>query len=365
MALENISKEHSNFYAPRFEVEIETQKLPLEISKQILNVEIEEKVDEGASFKFTMNDEFDMKTQEFKWLDNPIFKEGNKITIRMGYGNDLRTMVIGKINSIESSFFSSDVPTLTIGGQDLSHDYLKKGCPERTFVNKKYSDIARTIAKEAELDAIVDDTGISDPVVFRKKSDVTYYAFLQEMKKKAGGFQFDIVGRTMYFVKPADDENEILTLELKKDLISFRPTLKTAGLVTEVEVRSHNPKDPGNPIVGKAPSGSEKVQEPGKKTGSQIAKERHGNVRKVITNVAVASKEEAESIARAELDKASDGLIEGEGECIGIPQLRKGVNIRLEKMGKRFSGKYYVKGTTHTMNDSGYRTKFSVKRNAL
>ncbi len=70
-------------------------------------------------------------------------------------------------------------------------------------------------------------------------------------------------------------------------------------------------------------------------------------------------------MALAELNKASDSLIEGEGECIGIPQIRTGVTICLEKLGKRFSGKYYVKGTTHTINSSGYRTRFSVKRNAL
>ena len=70
-------------------------------------------------------------------------------------------------------------------------------------------------------------------------------------------------------------------------------------------------------------------------------------------------------MARAELNRASDTLVEGSGECVGIPQIRTGVTIRLEKMGERFSGKYYVKGVTHTLNDSGYRTRFSVRRNSV
>ncbi len=79
----------------------------------------------------------------------------------------------------------------------------------------------------------------------------------------------------------------------------------------------------------------------------------------------VNSQEHADSIARAELNRASDTFIKGDLECIGIPQIRAGEAIRLEKMGARFSGKYYIIGTTHTINASGYRTKISVKRNAV
>ncbi len=346
-------------------MEIENQKLAADISKQIISVEIDEKVDEGASFTFTMNDEYNLTTQEFKWLDHPLFKEGNKVTIKMGYSSNLFTMMMGKITRIEPSFFSGETPTLTIGGQDLTNDYLRKSSPERAFVDKTYSDMARTIAQEAGLLPVVDTSGVSDPNVYRKDSDKTYYAFLQEIKIKAGGYQFDVDGRTMYFIKPGDDKKEILTLELKKDIISFKPTIKTSGLVTEVEVRGHNPKDPNTPIVGRAAAGSENVQEPGKKTGSKVAQERYGDKKRVMTDVSVTTKEQADAIAKSELNKASDSLIEGDGECIGLPQLRKGVNIKLEKMGIRFSGKYYVKGTTHTINQSGYRTRFSVKRNAI
>lgn len=354
----------NNFYVPRFEVEIEDKMLSIDIQKTIIDVTIEEKIDEGASFRLTIHDEFNLKTQEFKWLDNPLFKEGNKVAIKMGYGDILYTMIVGKITSLEPSFFSEETPTLSIGGQDLSFDYLKKGSPERTFVKKKYSDIARIISIEAGLIPVIDDTGNPIPVI-QKSSEESYYAFLEKLKKKAGGYQFDIEGSTMYFIKPSDYKNEILSLELNKDIISFRPVFKTTGLVTEVEVRGHNPKDPTKPIIGKATVGSERPQEPKKKTGSQIAKERYKNVKKVITNVAVTSKEQADAIAKSELNKASDGLIEGDGECIGLPKLRKGVNIKLEKMGNRFSGKYFVKGTTHTINESGYRTRFSVKRNSI
>jgi len=360
VALETLSRETASFYAPRFEIEIQGTKLKADIGKAILDVSVEEKENEGVSFKMTVHDEFDMEKQEFKWLEHPLFKENNKVTIKVGYGTELSTMIIGKITSIESSFFAGDAPTISIGGQDLAFEKIKTTSKERTYVDKSYSDIAKEIAGEAGLTPEVDGVPKFESVV-RKKSDQSYYTFLQDLAKKAGGYKFFVNGNTMFFSKTGEDKKEILTLELKKDIISFRPTFKTTGLLTEVEVRGHDPDNPGTPIVGRATAGSEKAQEPDKKPGSEAVE---GERKKVITDVVVRSVEEANALAKAELDKASDTLIEGEGECIGITQLRAGVNIRLEKMGKRFSGKYYVKATTHTINDSGYRTKFSVKRNA-
>jgi len=363
MALEKLSLAAMNFYAPRFEVEINNSRLAANISKAIMDVTIDEKLDEGASFRMTMHDEFDMTTQKFKWLDHPLLNVANKITIKVGYGSNLQVMVMGNITSIEPSFFAGETPTLTIGGQDLSYDYLKRTFPARTFVDRKHSDIARAIASEAGLLPVIDETGQLQKII-QKDNDETYYAFLEKLKQEVG-YQFSVEGQTMYFVKPGDEKKEILTLALGKDIISFRPTMRTSGLLTEVEVRGHNPRDPNTPIIGRATAGSERPQEQGRQTGSQMLNERVGPVKKVISDVIVNSIEHANALAQSELNKAADTLVEGEVESIGLPQIRTGVNIKLEKMGKKFSGKYYVKGTTHTINDSGYRTNFSVKRNAI
>ena len=362
MTLEKMAKSTLNFYAPRFEVEIENQKLPVNISKSIMDVTVDEKLDEGASFSLTVHDEFDMDTQKFKWLDHDLFNVGNNITVKMGYGNNLSVLIMGTITSLEPSFFAGDTPTITVGGQDLSYDYIKRATPERTFFNRSYSDIAQSIASEAGLLFVADSTGVLEPFI-RKNSSQTYYDFLKTIAGTAG-FTFYMDRKTMYFIKPKDDAKEILSLELGKDIISFRPNMNTSRQVTEVEVRGHNPRDPGTPLIGIAGAGSERSQESGRRTGSQITAERHGDQRMVITNLIVNSVEHANSIALAELNRRADEFITGEGECIGIPQIRPGVAIVLDKMGKRFSGKYYVKGVAHTINSSGYRTRFTVKRNA-
>ncbi|AKB18668.1 phage baseplate assembly protein V [Methanosarcina sp. WWM596] len=354
MTLETLSKGNLNFYAPRFEVEIEGEKLDVSTSKEIIDVTVYEKLDEGASFELTFHNEFDMNTQKFKWIDDSRFNVGNKITIKIGSGSNLHTMLMGRITSLEPSFFAGDTPTLKIRGQDPSYDYMKRATPERTFIEKTYSDIVRTIAQEAGLDCVVDNTGKFEKFI-RKNNSETYYEFLDDIRNKVG-FVFYIEGRTIHFVKSGNNKKEILKLELGKDIISFNPVMNTTGLLAEVEVRGHNPQDPNTIFIGKAKAERELVALANKTGSKDLAK-------KVITVEVVNSKEHAVAIAKAELAKANDTLFGGKVECIGLPQIRVGVNVKLEKIGKLFSHKYYVTETTHTINERGYVTRFSVGHN--
>jgi phage protein D len=327
-------------------------------------VRINEKMDEGANFSMTINDEFDMAKQRFKWLDHPLFEIGDTVSIKLGYSGDMQDMVLGKISSIEPSFFAGDLPTITVTGQDLSYDFMKRATPEKPFTGS-YSDIARKIVSDskAQLMAVIDDTPVFERLIMKNNNE-TYYAFLESLAARVG-FTFTVDRRTVYFIKPRDDRKEILTLALGKDIISFRPRMNTTGLVTEVEVRGHNPRDPNTPIVGRAPAGSERTLEPGRQTASQFAAGHYGEIKNVLTGMIVSSVEHANAIARAELNRRSDTFIEGDVDCIGIPQIRPGVTIRLEKVGQKFGGKYYVKETSHSISNSGYLLHFTVKRNAI
>ncbi|MCP5049700.1 MAG: phage late control D family protein [bacterium] len=363
MAIEEISRETLDFYAPRYEIEITGTRLEAEMSKAVTDVRVTEKINEGSSFSITMNDPFDPVTQEFKWLDHPLLSMGNTVTVRMGYESDLVTMVTGKITGLESSFFSGDSSTLTVTGQDLTYDKMKRKSPLKEFTDKSYSEIADMLATDAGLKAEVQDT---DPIEGKiiKKNDMNDYDFLLQ-KACYVGFQLRLREETLYFVKPEDEQQEILTLQLGKDIISFNPRLNTSKIVTRVEVRQENPTDPGNPNVGIATAGDERPQEPGKTTAGQLLEKFGGvEVNKVIP-VPVNQKVDVRKMATSEMDKANDSLITGETQSIGIPMIHPGVCIRLEKMGKLFSGKYFVTEATHTINNEGYRTNFSVKRNAL
>jgi uncharacterized protein involved in type VI secretion and phage assembly len=69
---------------------------------------------------------------------------------------------------------------------------------------------------------------------------------------------------------------------------------------------------------------------------------------------------EGAALAKSILQQLLEGLYEGTGSCIGLPQLRAGDMIEIQGVGKRFSGKYRLRRVTHTIDDGGYRTTFEV-----
>jgi phage protein D len=50
---------------------------------------------------------------------------------------------------------------------------------------------------------------------------------------------------------------------------------------------------------------------------------------------------------------------------VGLPDLRTGCVVQISGVGKRFSGRYFVTGTTHTIGDGGYTTRFECRREEL
>lgn len=352
-----------SYYAPSFRIIINNQELEADISNTILNVTVTERLNEVSDFSFVVNDEFDLQTQTYKWLDHPLFEVGNDITIEMGYAGNLEPLIDGKIKKLRSSFLSQGAPTLSVEGSDVPYDSLvsQKSSPQRTFDKVKYSDIAKTLASEAGLSASVDETSETHEKIV-KRSGINYYNFLLDLSRRVN-YEFYVVRKTLYFVEPKVDEEEIATLVWGQNLVTFKPTTNTTGLVTEVEVRGWD-SNTKEEIVGRARTGEEQTQERGRSKGSEIAKELYGEA-KLVQYKPVSSREEATNIALAELNRASNSLLEADGETFGIPELRPGVTVKLEKIGKRFSGKYYLTKTTHTIDGNGYKTSFSVRRNAI
>jgi phage protein D len=74
---------------------------------------------------------------------------------------------------------------------------------------------------------------------------------------------------------------------------------------------------------------------------------------------------EADELARAILLERSKDLVKASGTCVGLPDLRAGQRLKISGVGARFSGEYFITDTTHTINDSGYITRFSGRREDL
>jgi uncharacterized protein len=94
------------------------------------------------------------------------------------------------------------------------------------------------------------------------------------------------------------------------------------------------------------------------------ASDRCANREQVITNEPQPDAAAARRRAVAVLTERLNQLVEATGTTIGLPDLRAGQKVRIVRLGARFSGLYFVTKTTHTFDSSGYRTKFTARREA-
>jgi phage protein D len=175
------------------------------------------------------------------------------------------------------------------------------------------------------------------------------------------GYEIFVTDQDLHFRAPDFGGGEELTFSPDQDLIEFRPRLSTMSQVDKVAVRGWNPAKKEE-IVGKAKGASSTM---GNTTGPNAAKQAFDSSETARTQSPVFSLEEAEEIAKGRFDEMALAYISGEGVCIGRSELRAGIVIRIEGLGQRFSGSYYVTSTTHSVTpNNGYRTAFTVRRNA-
>ena len=82
----------------------------------------------------------------------------------------------------------------------------------------------------------------------------------------------------------------------------------------------------------------------------------------VVVNEPQPTMERARRRALAILSDRLKEMVTATGSCIGLPEMRAGQHVRIKGVGARFSGVYFVTETTHTINDQGYTTKFTARR---
>ncbi len=353
MEFAKIEQKNLNFYAPRFEVVIDGENI-MHSGVQIASVTFTDILRGPDDFSMTIND------PDMEWLEAPLLQPGKEVEIRMGYGGKLTPMVVGDITALEPSFSSSGPQSMTIRGFDLLKR-LQNGCVFKSWDDTQDSDVASKIADKHKLKTTgIDETQTIHPKIMQNgESD---YALLQR-RAEENGFEMFVHLRTFYFCKPKQDKTPLTTLTLEKTLTRFTPRLNLANKPSRVSVRGWNPEQ-RREIVGTADAGQESAVESNRQSASQAIEGRYGTVERCIREP-VYTREEASRRAQAALDASSDQFLTGEGECIGIPEIRAGRYIKIEGVGARFSMKYYIERAVHKIDANGYSTTFSVKGNAL
>ena len=396
VTLRDESKRHGDFYVPRYEIKIAGARLPQNVVRDVLQVTYSDNVKELGSFELTVSN-WDADKREFKYVGsetndslakNPLHRLFNPsrrdVEVYLGYGGKLSLMVNGELTTLEPSFPSSGGPTLNVRGVNALNKLRTKQFDTPSWVEEKPSRIAKSFEdltdpkeggkKRFPLEVEIDDNAMQKEqrikyLTQRNQYDIDfllalarrvgYVIFIKEEEREKGRVTKK---RRLYF-GPSDANHpatRLATFELRWgiSLIDFKPTFTTANQIKSVTVHGWN-RSTKQRITGKA-----SLDDPKFKLNRDLHKQLENSAAREerVVDEPVFTQREADERAEAILLERSKDLVTASGTCIGLPDLRAGQRVQIAGLGDRFCGEYFVTDTTHTINDSGYITRFNARR---
>ncbi len=350
-----LEKNYSQFHSPAFQVLINGQaidKSQISVSEIVVYNSVEAEAD---TVEFIVNNSFDRVKSEFKWVDQ-FFTLGKDLEIKLGYGDKLTTVFVGKITRIEYSLPANSSPLIHVRGMDITFQMMKFKNTS-SWKNKKSSDIVKTIGAKFSDKVVADDTTESfTEKTFVKMSDFEVIKYLAELENR----EFFVVGKTVYFRKFFKSTTPMITLTYGKNLINLNIQSDLYHQVSKVIITSWDELQ--NKKIESTVSSYTKLGT-NSKTGIDMVKQMGDFIDYYESNVHSAA--HAKTSGESKLQRKGNLLVHGQGEIRGLPEFRAGKFIKLDGLGKKLNQVYYLKKVIHKISKSGYITQFVLGGNAV
>ncbi|MFJ8053242.1 phage baseplate assembly protein V [Streptomyces luteogriseus] len=337
-------------YAPRFDIRVAGLTMAAELAAHAVSLSVETSLDLAGTFSFVL------RNPDNRLLDSALLDPGKTVEIRLGYGNDLKPAFLGEIAAVEPSFPQSGAPTVQVSGYDKSYRmrHAEQEPTEYTFMND--SMVAAQIAVENGLIPLVDPTpGLKEKII-QVGGDMAF------LKERAQRYHFDVYVEwdRLHFQFPRP-QAAAHVLEWGRNLSSFSPRISAQGAAGLQAVRGYN-QELAQTIHGLALAADLDPEQLTERLGSSAADLVLTLTRKGIRRHVLENPLDAKILAESLLTELLEGMYEGTGSCIGIPELTAGKFIEMRGVGKRFSGTYRLRKVSHRIDDGGYTTEFSISQ---
>jgi len=297
-----------------------------------------------------------LRDPSFKWTGSDEFELGKSVEITAQGEGSTSKLLTGEITAIEPDFSKVVAPAVVIRGYDQSHR-LHRAKQTKTYVQTTDSDIVQTIAGECGLRARVDSTReVHEYICQDNQTDME---FLQS-RAQGVGYRLYVEDGTLYFRKAPETEPQTPVLEWGTNLLEFGGRMTTAQQVTEVTVRSWDPKTKKE-IIGRATTPQDTPQVGERRSGGEVVK-RAFNIesKEIITNRPQPTQAASDAAAQSVCDEIGNAFIQAEGTCSGNPAVRAGAMVELKGIGEKFSGRYRVTHAVHRYENRTYTTRFEI-----
>lgn len=375
-------------YAPEFVVQLNGQPLPSALKGSISSVTYEDGMQGADRVEVTF------ANPSLRWLDHPLLTVDTPFSLSLGYAPDpLEEVFVGEITGVEPTFPSGGMPTIRVTAQDFLNR-LTKGTKDRAF-RVNIPTVGNFPLPDVVVASIVSATNLLIPepdplggalsVLLTIASFVAFPQFAQVgVRRQEGQSDFDFLttiahdngwevfidhtqspkGRILKFQFLIQQYTPSLALTYGSSLMEFTPRLTTVGdlfgVAARVWVDSLQMEfvlvvswdyDRATFNLTVYPSLIGEIDD-------VLGPEAEGKVLSIKPTGYAAA---ARGILTELLPRLNNRLT-GSGSTIGDPRIKASRVIQLNGLGDEFSGLYRITSATHTLDASGYRTSFQVRK---
>jgi len=182
---------------------------------------------------------------------------------------------------------------------------------------------------------------------------------VKQDRAKRIGYELFVEDRTMNFRKSKAGTSATHTLELYQDIIRLHVRMTSVAQDAKVQVLSWDPQQK-QAIVGQSTHGTPTVSIGQSVYSGSLAKDFSASTM-VVANRPTTNGSVADALAKAVKDDILANAVQVTGEVHGNPDLQPGRMVKLDKLGSRLNGDYYVTSATHRYsNKQIYTTAFTV-----
>jgi phage protein D len=301
---------------------------------------------------------------EFKVTDSGKFAIGKLLKISLpDITGSLAEVFDGEITDLTVEPGLDRRPQLVIGALDKGHR-LSTSTNFRSFTKVKYSDIVSTVASGAGLTADVTATATVIPYVVQATND---HAFLWEIARRIG-YDWWMEGSKLCF-KPSTTTDGP-TLKYGDTLVEFRVRYSGALKGEKITVQGWDP-DTQAAVTGDDASALSGASMPDIGSDAALATEGRSKAKSAwakpmkFGSFIATTSNEAKAIAQGLANQADAMEVTARGHALSTPTLVPGKKVKIENMGTKVSGKYYVTSVEHVFGEGpGISTRFTAGNKA-
>ena len=373
-------------YAPEYRLTINGAPLPPAVRGSVIRISHQDGIVGSERVELTL------ANPNLRWLDDPLFRVDNSVTLALGYADrPLEHVFVGEITGVTPSFPSGGMPTLTV----IAHDFLERltaGTKYRAFqlslpcIGKfPLPDplVADLVAATNLLVPVVDPAGAAiaflslmlayaiDPLAAKRSIRIqesqSDFDFLTGIARDNGwemaiDHAMEPRGYVLRFRSLFSDFAPTASLAWGRSLVEFSPRLTTVGQVAGVATRLWVPEIKTEFVIVLAwdydrASFDFQIYPSLGDLGTVL-----GGKSSQILNMPPGGPAEIPKMLLSELLPRLNNRLTGTGTAVGDTTLRAGGVVNLDGLGEQFGGLYRITAATNTIDAGGFRTTFEARK---